>query len=88
MVNPVEHQLKITPTDDDRGFFIVSNKRTMFMDVQMLRDLKTAIDSVLQAYDAPDRILFPKVVWSNYEESKAPPIPYEVTGKARLEDLL
>lgn len=78
MANLVEHQLKIVPADDGRGFFIVSNKRTMFMDTDMLKDLQIAVNAVRA--DGKE--------WRNYEESKLPPIPYEVTGKARLEDLL
>lgn len=72
------HELKITVADDGRGYFIVSNKRTMFMDAEMLKDLQIAVNAVRA--DGKE--------WRNYEEPKLSPVPYEITGRASLEDLL
>ena len=77
------HHLRITPCDDERGYWLVSNNRTWFVSRDMLWDICNAI---IELQKAPDK------EWRNYEEEKLPPMPHvsrpPATPSATLEDLL
>lgn len=77
-MTPSPDHLRITPTDDLRGYWLVSNGRTWFLSPEQFTSLHLAIEYVRETGRE----------WKNYEEPKPSPIPFTSPRSNSLDDLI